>query len=118
MNNQYRLEDDIARNFPQQIAKLTEIIASYKADKGSTVDRISVEEFPNYTIPVISLKNQKKMVAVLEKIDAKIRTNNKINDYLSYQSSMASLTIHEHWEVTSLLLRLIHHFLSDIVLEA
>ena len=32
MNNQYRLEDDIARNFPQQIAKLTEIIDSYKAD--------------------------------------------------------------------------------------
>ena len=90
MNSQYRLEDDIARNFQQQIAKLTEIIASYKADKGSTVDRISVEEFPNYTIPVISLKNQKKMVAVLEKIDAKIRTNNKINDYLSYQSSMAA----------------------------
>ena len=28
MNNQYRLEDDIARNFPQQIAKLTEIIDS------------------------------------------------------------------------------------------
>ena len=52
--------------------------------KGSTVDRISVEEFPNYTIPVISLKNQKKMVAVLEKIDAKIRTNNKINDYFNY----------------------------------
>lgn len=54
--------------------------------KGSTVDRISVEEFPNYTIPVISLKNQKKMVAVLEKIDAKIRTNNKINDYLEEQA--------------------------------
>lgn len=32
MNNQYRLEDDIARNFPQQIAKLTEIIDRYKAD--------------------------------------------------------------------------------------
>ena len=32
MNNQYRLEDDIARNFPQQIAKLTKIIDSYKAD--------------------------------------------------------------------------------------
>ena len=32
MNNQYRLEDDIARNFPQQIAKLIEIIDSYKAD--------------------------------------------------------------------------------------
>ena len=32
MNTQYRLEDDIARNFPQQIAKLTETIDSYKAD--------------------------------------------------------------------------------------
>ena len=32
MNNQYRLEDDIARNFPHQIAKLMEIIDSYKAD--------------------------------------------------------------------------------------
>ena len=32
MNNQYRLEDDIARNIPQQIAKLTEIIDRYKAD--------------------------------------------------------------------------------------
>ena len=95
MNNQYRLEDDIARNFPQQIAKLTEIIASYKADKGSTVDRISVEEFPNYTIPVISLKNQKKMVAVLEKIDAKIRTNNKINDYLEEMAK----TLYDYWFV-------------------
>ena len=61
--------------------------------KGSTVDRISVEEFPNYTIPVISLKNQKKMVAVLEKIDAKIRTNNKINDYLEETAK----TIYDYW---------------------
>ena len=63
--------------------------------KGSTVDRISVEEFPNYTIPVISLKNQKKMVAVLEKIDAKIRTNNKINDYLEEMAK----TIYDYWFV-------------------
>ena len=63
--------------------------------KGSTVDRISVEEFPNYTIPVISLKNQKKMVAVLEKIDAKIRTNNKINDYLDEMAK----TIYDYWFV-------------------
>ena len=61
--------------------------------KGSTVDRISVEEFPNYTIPVITLKNQKKMVAVLEKIDAKIRTNNKINDYLEEMAK----TIYDYW---------------------
>lgn len=63
--------------------------------KGSTVDRISVEEFPNYTIPVISLKNQKKMVAVLEKIDAKIRTNNKINDYLEEMAK----TLYDYWFV-------------------
>ena len=63
--------------------------------KVSTVDRISVEEFPNYTIPVISLKNQKKMVAVLEKIDAKIRTNNKINDYLEEMAK----TIYDYWFV-------------------
>lgn len=63
--------------------------------KGSTVDRISVEEFPNYTIPVISLKNQKKMVAVLEKIDAKIRTNNKINDYLEEMAK----AIYDYWFV-------------------
>ena len=32
VSNQYRLEDDITRNFPQQIAKLTEQIEAYKAD--------------------------------------------------------------------------------------
>lgn len=58
--------------------------------KGSTVNRISIEEFPEYTVPVISLENQKKMVAILEKIDFKIMVNNDINDYLSYQSSMVA----------------------------
>jgi hypothetical protein len=32
VSNQYRLEDDIARNFPQQIAKIAESIDAYKAD--------------------------------------------------------------------------------------
>jgi hypothetical protein len=32
VSNQYRLEDDIARNFPRQIAKMTESIEAYKAD--------------------------------------------------------------------------------------
>ena len=43
MNNQYRLEDDIARNFPQQIAKLTEIIDSYKADIAHFSERKSTD---------------------------------------------------------------------------
>ena len=50
--------------------------------KGSTVDRISIEEFPEYTIPVISLEDQNKIVDVLDKIDRKIADNKKINDYL------------------------------------
>lgn len=32
VSNQYRLEDDIARNYPQQIAKLTESIDGYRSD--------------------------------------------------------------------------------------
>lgn len=58
--------------------------------KGSTVDRISIEEFPEYTIPVISLEDQNKIVDVLDKIDRKIADNKKINDYLAYQSSMVT----------------------------
>lgn len=54
--------------------------------KGSTVDRISIEEFPEYTIPVISLEDQNKIVDVLDKIDRKIADNKKINDYLEQQA--------------------------------
>ena len=32
VSNHYRLEDDIAKNFPQQIAVLRESIEGYKAD--------------------------------------------------------------------------------------
>ena len=58
--------------------------------KGSTVDRISIEDFPEYTIPLISLKEQNKIVEVLDRIDRKIADNKKINDYLSYQSPMVA----------------------------
>lgn len=50
--------------------------------KGSTVDRISVEEFPKYTVPLIPIGEQNKIVDVLDKIDRKIANNKKINDYL------------------------------------
>lgn len=58
--------------------------------KGSTVDRVSIEEFPEYTIPAISLEVQNKIVNVLDRIDSKIANNKKINDYLAYQSSMVA----------------------------
>lgn len=61
-----------------------------KIIKGSTVNRISVEDFPSYTIPKVSLESQKKIVSVLQKIDQKIQLNDDINDNLSDQSLMVA----------------------------
>jgi hypothetical protein len=43
VSNKYRLEDDIARNFPRQIAKMTEGIKAYKAD----IAHYEVNRFPD-----------------------------------------------------------------------
>ena len=53
-----------------------------KTVKGSTVNRISVEDFPSYTIPHVPFDTQKKIVNVLSSIDGKIATNSAINDNL------------------------------------
>lgn len=53
-----------------------------KIIKGSTVNRISVEDFPSYTIPKVSLETQKRIVSVLQKIDRKIQLNDAVNDNL------------------------------------
>ena len=62
MNNQYRLEDDIARNFPQQIAKLTEIIDSYKADEDKVEEllddaKMDIQDLPDPTIGKLELRD-------------------------------------------------------------
>ena len=54
-----------------------------KVIKGSTVNRISVEDFPTYTVPNISIKVQRKIANILSKIDEKIALNNNINDNLA-----------------------------------
>lgn len=54
-----------------------------KIIKGSTVNRISVEDFPTYTVPNISIKVQRKITNILSKIDEKIALNNNINDNLA-----------------------------------
>lgn len=54
-----------------------------KIIKGSTVNRISVEDFPTYTVPNISIKVQRKIANILSKIDEKIALNNNINDNLT-----------------------------------
>lgn len=54
-----------------------------KIIKGSTVNRISVEDFPTYTVPNISITVQRKIANILSKIDEKIALNNNINDNLA-----------------------------------
>jgi len=64
-----------------------------KIIKGSTVNRISVEDFPTYTVPNISIKVQRKIANILSKIDEKIALNNNINDNLEQQAKF----IYDYW---------------------
>ena len=64
-----------------------------KIIKGSTVNRISVEDFPTYTVPNISIKVQRKIANILSKIDEKIALNNNINDNLEQQARL----IYDYW---------------------
>lgn len=54
-----------------------------KIIKGSTVNRISVEDFPTYTVPNISINVQHNIANILSKIDKKVALNNNINDNLA-----------------------------------
>ena len=54
-----------------------------KIIKGSTVNRISIEDFPSYTVPKVPINVQKQIVNVLSKIDKKIQLNDKVNDNLA-----------------------------------
>lgn len=54
-----------------------------KIVKGSTVNRISIEDFPHYTIPCVPIETQKRIVSVLSRIDKKIQINDAINDNLA-----------------------------------
>jgi type I restriction enzyme S subunit len=58
--------------------------------KGSTVNRISVEDFPDFEIPDTDRLVQDSIVDVLSTIDAKVDLNKAVNDNLSYQSAMVA----------------------------
>ena len=60
----------------------TQFIES-KIIKGSTVNRISIEDFPSYTVPCISLEKQNAIVNILSRLDEKIELNKEINDNLA-----------------------------------
>lgn len=61
--------------------------------KGSTVNRISVEDFPNYTIPAVKREQQDRIVGILGAIDKKISTNNAVNDNLQQQLRL----LYDYW---------------------
>ena len=63
--------------------------------KGSTVDRISVEAFPSYKIPLIERQKQDDIVKILKSIDDKIENNKRICSELE---SMAK-TLYDYWFV-------------------
>lgn len=63
--------------------------------KGSTVNRISVEDYPNYPIPLPERKMQDAVVEVLSAIDQKIDNNTNLCVELE---SMAK-TLYDYWFV-------------------
>ena len=68
-------------------AEWTNFIQS-KIVKGSTVNRISIQDFPHYTIPCVPIETQKKIVDVLGRIDRKIQINDAVNDNLEQQAKL------------------------------
>ena len=86
MNNQYRLEDDIARNFPQQIVKLMEIIDSYKADIAHFSERkITDPEQFSMEISGKVFTEKKEAGAALLAVCKDIKSVNAAMDIGSYQ---------------------------------
>lgn len=62
---------------------------------GATVDRIALNEMPDFGIRIPGLEEQKKVASLLNKIDAKIDCNNRINAELE---AMAK-TLYDYWFV-------------------
>lgn len=62
---------------------------------GATVDRIALNEMPDFLIRIPGLDEQKKVAGLLKDIDAKIDCNNRINAELE---AMAK-TLYDYWFV-------------------
>lgn len=61
--------------------------------KGSTVNRISVEDYPNYPIPLPERKTQDAVVKVLSAIDQKIDNNTN----LCVELETMAKTLYDYW---------------------
>lgn len=62
---------------------------------GATVDRIALNEMPDFGIRIPGIEEQKKVAGLLKNIDAKIDCNNRINTELE---AMAK-TLYDYWFV-------------------
>lgn len=62
---------------------------------GATVDRIALNELPNFPIRIPPIEEQKKVAKLLSEIDKKIELNNRINAELE---AMAK-TLYDYWFV-------------------
>ena len=62
---------------------------------GATVDRIALNELPNFPIRIPPIQEQKKVAKLLSEIDKKIELNNRINAELE---AMAK-TLYDYWFV-------------------
>ena len=63
--------------------------------RGATVDRIALNELPNFNIRIPDIYEQNKVARLLASIDAKIELNNRINAELE---AMAK-TLYDYWFV-------------------
>jgi type I restriction enzyme S subunit len=61
--------------------------------RGATVDRIALNELPNFNIRIPCIKEQQKVSSLLKNIDGKIDCNNRINAELE---AMAK-TLYNYW---------------------
>lgn len=63
--------------------------------KGSTVNRISVDEMPSYEIPCVAMSEQRKIASVLSALDDKIALNKKMNQKLEAMAKR----LYDYWFV-------------------
>jgi type I restriction enzyme, S subunit len=62
---------------------------------GATVDRIALNEMPDFSIRIPGIEEQKKVTDLLKNIDAKIDCNNRINTELEAMTKM----LYDYWFV-------------------
>ena len=93
-------KDEILPEYLYYLLKTPEFKKNVKDNygSGSAIPRIILKDFKRMPVQYPALSLQKKIVSVLEAIDAKIQTNSKINDNLQKQAQ----AIYREWFISRL----------------